>query len=326
MKHVLKSPYVADIGNGFTKRSADGKLVLTEPSIVATYEDNFQFDGTFDVINLNNQRDVYIGEDVWGSGLKPKRALSDGQLDRYKSREFAELLYGFIAKDMSSIEADDIEMPLLVLGLPNLDFERYKDFLKEEFKGKHIVEINKKQLIITIKKVEVIPQPIGTILYLLKNKLIKGNTSLIVDGGYGTIDITHLNGKKVVDSDGADEGMIKAYTLIERYIRKNYNINNLVPHKVPLILEAGLDIAGENYKVFQDKEVQRILDNHFEDVYQFLSERYNFREYDQIVFTGGMSLAHKARLQEKKHKNFIVLDQGQVANCIGYYEYGKVVW
>ncbi|WLR49605.1 ParM/StbA family protein (plasmid) [Halobacillus litoralis] len=328
MEKQLQTAYVLDLGNGFTKRSMDSKTIKTEPSIIGKHKEGFQIESDLDVVNVNNQREIYIGNDVWDADVPAMVALEDGEINRVKTQEFSELLLGFISKDFQQKSVEKITLPLLVLGLPNTEYEEHKDFLEKEFKGIFGVKMNGRSRAIEIKAVKVIPQPVGTILYSMSSKLLNGKTSLIIDGGFGTIDLTELNGKQIGESYGADLGMRKPLVQIEKYIRQKYrNVKNLNPHMVSDILQNGLVQAGKTHSINNDDRVVEILSDHFREVYSYLIERFDFRDYDQVIWTGGMALAHNEAIKHKdQFGNFVVLDEnGQEANVRGYSEYGKVV-
>ncbi|WP_254555481.1 hypothetical protein, partial [Salmonella enterica] len=62
------------------------------------------------------------------------------------------------------------------------------------------VKVNGELITVKVKECLVIPQPVGTQYYLVKKQIInKEDRILIIDGGFGTFDVTDMSGNAVID-------------------------------------------------------------------------------------------------------------------------------
>lgn len=320
---ILTIPYAVDLGNGFTKRMTKKGAVI-EPSVIGNQPNYWNEEG-YDAITFNGSNPYYIGEDVINAAITPIPALGDDDASRYESEEFKKLLFGFIGRDFKK----SVTVPLLVTGLPVAHFKAKSKALADMIKGVKVVNVNGTDVVIDVKKVVVLPQPIGTYMYLVS----KGDISptdeytLIVDGGYGTVDITEMKGKSIVKRAGDEIGVKNAYIEINNYLVDRFgNMRNLSVSNMPYILKNGLKIEGTPIDVAQIGDVQRILEAHFNEVFSFIrNNRFDLKSYDKVVFTGGMALLHRHLIEAKERANFIVIEEAQIANCLGYYEYGKAM-
>jgi len=321
---VLNVPYAIDLGNGFTKRRGLNE-VITEPSVIAEVPDYFTVGESFDVFSINNSLPYYIGDDVVKSKITAVPALGEDDIDRYESDEFKQLLFGFIARDFKK----SVTIPQLITGLPVNHFKAKADRLKEIIKGKKVISVNGEEIVIEILDVQVLPQPIGTYMHLVNLEKINADNelTLIVDGGHGTVDITEMRGQSIIGRAGAPIGVRNAYLSIFNFLIDKYGESRqLSIAAMPSIMKDGLKYDKQVINVPALKEVKDILVKHFDDVFRFIREnQFDLKSYENVVFTGGMALLHKELIEEKERNNFVVLDNSQEANVLGYYEFGKAV-
>lgn len=322
MTKVLNVPYAIDLGNGFTKRT-HGSEVIIEPSAFSMVDDFFQYQSDAPVID----KEYLIGEDAITQGRNISFALGDTDLDRYFDESFQRLLLGFIAKDFADVE-DRITISLLVLGLP-LNHFSIQAKVAAHYTGKKVININNNDLIVDIKEVAIVPQPVGTYMHLVDSKKVdpsKGDT-LIVDGGFGTLDITAMRKFSVVERAADNLGVSMAYKDIFNILATKFSSlpDELSVGTLPFYMEHGFSYQGSQVIINDIPEVKKILDNHFNQVFQFIrSQKFRLETYQKVIFTGGMALLHKDRIEDKNKPNYVVLENGQEANVLGYLSFGKV--
>ena len=317
--NLIRDVYSIDLGNGFAKRQF-GTKVIVEPSVFSIPTNYF---GTSNerLVSLNDDRKLYIGQDAFDSGYLVENAIGEEDIKRYDSPEYKELLFGFMAKDLKN----DTSINLLVLGLPVKHFKQKREELQAIAKGKKMVSVGDKQIVLEIKNCIVVPQPLGTYMYLeSKDFDTKGSQTLVIDGGSGTLDITEMKGQEVISHDGANLGMNEPYEEIVNILESEYNGIDITVNHIPDILENGLRYQGGNIKINEVPSVVKVLDNHFNAVMKKIIAKYkSFNKFDNVIWTGGMALSHEKRINAKKLPNFIILKDGQTANVKGYYEFGK---
>lgn len=333
MYMLLGNPYAIDLGNGFTKRASKKNkeleaAVITELSVLAEVDDYYN-EASFTKIELTNiDSPYYIGEEARKSKLPLVRALGENKAKRYEDPAFKKQLFGFIAKDFKG--SKHITLPLLVTGLPVSHFGNQRETLEKVITTETSMKVNGEMITVDVKKCLVIPQPVGTQYYLVKKKIInKDDRILIIDGGFGTLDVTDMSGNSVLDRLGTELGCEKAFLNIEQIVRDNIGETpELSVSNMHYILENGYKYNGTLYDLYTDKDVSEKVDaelqKHYNTVLREVSQKFNFALYDKIIWTGGMAALHESRINYKKEQypTFTVLENGQEANLLGYYYLG----
>ncbi|PEP86109.1 ParM/StbA family protein [Bacillus pseudomycoides] len=328
---ILGNPYTIDLGNGFTKRASKKNKaleadVITELSVLAPVDDYYN-EAEFTKIELTNTDfSYYIGEEARKSKLPLVRALGENKAKRYEDPIFKKQLFGFIAKDFKK----SVTIPLLVTGLPVSHFGNQRESLQKVAMEETAVKVNGELITIKVKQCLVIPQPVGTQYYLVKKDIIKKEDRiLIIDGGFGTFDVTDMSGNAVIDRLGTELGCEKAFMTIEQIVRDNIGETpDLSVSNMHYILENGYKYNGSLYDLYTHKDVAENVDaelqRHFEAALREVSQKFNLAVYDKIVWTGGMAALHKKRIEKKQEQypTFTVLENGQEANLLGYYHLG----
>lgn len=315
-----------DLGNGWDKETANGQDVFVEPAVFAEPADeDFQINENDDLlVSVNKGKPIYIGQDALDSGFPIKSALGESDTRRYESVEYRNLLFGSIGKHYMA----NLEINMLVLGLPNKHFKNkeIREKLKNSVVGKQIVQVGQTEMLIDVKNSFVMPQPVGTIAYLQAEGEEFPGQVLVVDGGYGTLDLSVVRGTSVIDYQQKELGMKQAYkqikTILETKLEQELNIN-----EIPHVLKNGIQYGRETLNPLKFPEVEKVMKDHFEELYQFIIDCYsNPKRFSAIIWTGGVAPAHKERILAKDERtgahNARVLENGQVANCIGFYEFG----
>ena len=320
----LEKPYAIDLGNGFAKRKFDGEIKV-EPSVLADDPSYYSSGTSQNLLSYNESNNYYIGDDVKKYQLTATPALGEDDLNRYSSVEFKRLMFGFIAKDFRQ----SVEMPLLVTGLPVNHFKAKAEELTKMLTGKKIINFEGKELMFDIKKVLVIPQPMGTYMQLVTDKVVDPETdkTLIIDGGHGSLDVTEMTGYTITKRAGENRGSKLAHIEIFNFLVDKFgDLASITLTNIASLLEGGLVNDGVRINIKEMPEVQAILRNHFNGMFSFVrNNNFSLADYNQVVFSGGTAAMHKELIEEKHRNNFIIKKNSQTANAEGYYEYGKAV-
>ncbi|PEI77409.1 ParM/StbA family protein [Bacillus wiedmannii] len=330
---ILGNSYAIDLGNGFTKRAFKKNkeleaAVITELSVLAEVTEFFNKDNFTKLELLGVDSTFYLGEEARKSKLPLIRALGEDKAKRYEDHCFKKQFFGFIAKDF--IGSKTITLPLLVTGLPVSHFKNKRDLLERIVTTETTLKMNNEIVTVNVKKCLVIPQPVGTQYYLIKKNIIDPDDRiLIIDGGFGTLDVTDMSGNSVIDRLGSELGCEKAFLNIEQIVRDNIGETpELSISNMHYILEKGYKYNGTEYDLYNDKDVSKKIDvelkRHFNSVMHEVSQKFNFAVYDKIIWTGGMAALHKSNIEEKQEQfpAFRILKNGQEANLLGYYYLG----
>lgn len=324
MMMKLETPYAIDLGNGYAKRKFNG-VVVVEPSILAEDPGYFSSTDSKNLMSYADSANYYIGDDVRKYQLQAIPALGEDDLNRYNSIEFKKLMYGYIAKDIRN----SVEIPLLVTGLPVNHLKAKQDEVKKMLTGKKIMVFEGKELVIDIKDVHVIPQPMGTYMQLVAEKIVNPETdkTLLIDNGHGSLDITEVTGYTITKRAGGNLGSKLAHIEIYNFLVDKFgDLASITLPNIADLLEKGLIVDGSIIDIREMPEIKAILSRHFDSMYSFVrNNNFSLTDYNKVVFTGGTAELHRPHIVAKKKNNFKIKENAQTANAEGYYEYGKAV-
>jgi plasmid segregation protein ParM len=322
-----------DHGNGYVKGfSAFNSFVF--PSVLARPEDFTQ------VIVKSDKNELYTftstksdGEEFkWGADvLKAKNFLPTGTRENRYSQDTYRLLSEF-AMALLLPEGDSFSDVTVVTGCPSneLNTEMEED-LRRAYIGLHAVTIDGKTKMFKVNHVEIVPQPLGTVLsrYLDEEGFVKDEDFEtdyigIIDIGSGTLDIDGIHdlGRVNGDFDTFDYGMGSALTKIAAYVKSKVPSATVRPEDV------GQQIANDFYKISKQSvvDIAQIKEETFRKLAKSIGTTVRNRwkslsKFDRVMLTGGGALALKPYL-EKEFPGVEIVDSGQTANAEGFYRYG----
>lgn len=280
---------------------------------------------------------------VWGKDLDVDMVeqVTDGAgfgLSRYNSREF-QLLADFALAELAreyeeSLEVINVDV---VTGLPTSDFGNKKitEAVAKALKGTHVVTIDGKVYNILVRKLWILPQPLGTVINHItdekgsrtENEIENANIG-IVDIGGGTLLIDALRKMNLVEDKRAQLTR-GAYTLFqsivkelaeEGYMLDEYELEQVLRDTVnnkyfwsPDGIQ-NIDITPTVEK--QVKLYTRSISSAIKATYK------GFGRMQKILVTGGT--ANLINLEELKKEIPIaeIVKDSEVANIRGFYKYG----
>ena len=229
--------FAVDLGNGFVKAQSSKRMILA-PSNLATLsaigEEGLFADKkrgeTYHIYRQANDDTDY----VWGTEISNPNFIEPNKLietyktqDRYDQMYFS-MLFEFVLAELASDFDESVDV-VVVAGLPSSEVNtEYHDNLVKQLKGKHLVRRDDIDYVINVKAVNVMEQPLGTILdiYMEGNDLhpdFEEDRIAIIDFGAGTtiLDVFQ-RGKRLEDSQTFREGMKTIYNQVLREVqRKN---------------------------------------------------------------------------------------------------------
>ncbi|QCP54541.1 hypothetical protein FAZ95_37310 [Trinickia violacea] len=169
--------------------AADGSMrTFSFPSVAQLHRDSALEQSARAFADSPSIRRVNVGNskfnvDTDPDALPPATVGERNEGDDFaERREYTALLYAALLK----IGARRIR--LLVLGLPVHLLGKYAESLKERFTGSLQCSDNSPRIL--VDKVVVLPQPIGSLMYLkaLPSRRITSYSTLVMDAGWGTMD------------------------------------------------------------------------------------------------------------------------------------------
>lgn len=256
---------------------------------------------------------------------------------RYSSESFkllANFALGELAKDFEESKKGILDISVTI-GLPTGDYENENNLknLEEVFSGQHQIEIDGETYNVRVKKINVLPQPIGTLYSELmdkegniKNPNLQDEKVGIVDIGGGTIlidtildfELSYKNRKQF------DTGINDLYENIMNDIQKETSI-----YQIEKLIRKGINEDSYTYK-FSKNSVQDITSIVLNErdrftkrlITQIKSTLKNLNSIDTLIFTGGGANLVNRKLINEEFDNALVVTNTEFANVRGFYLFG----
>lgn len=224
----------------------------------------------------------------------------------------------------------ELEIDLLVVGLPLSNMQAAAK-LKEMMIGTH--KVNSERTVV-VKDALVLPQPLGGLYYCLSQKdkeefeFLSEEMNLVIDPGFLTYDFIISNGEKLIESRSSAHpgGVSKILRAIAESVSQKFGIryDNLT----------AIDRGLRRRKIKINGEVES-LEEHIRNTKSVLEGSVNFMknrvgdgsDIDNIILLGGGASVFRRTIEAyyPKHK-LIVLEDGQLANVIGFQLAGETYW
>lgn len=324
-----------DIGYGYVKAS-DGEKEFLFPSTVGVGADlkfnsllmNFKKPTDNMVITVDNRK-YFVGELAIRQSPMVSRSMGRNRIEDNSARV---LLLTAMALFMDGTE----QQFNVVTGLPVDYYQLYKDDWAHIMQGTHAVRFGsgpeEKAMLITIDKIQMIPQPFGT-LYdrrldgegnLIQNELANLKVG-IVDIGYKTSDLALADdlefvGKKSISTEFA---MSTAYNIIAQKIQEKYKVGK-EHYELDKVIESGvLRVAGVPHDISDIKK--EALGSLADILISEVNSIWDRREIDVIMLTGGGGKAI-AEYFLPRFQQGVLVNGPQFANVRGYLKLANAVF
>lgn len=222
------------------------------------------------------------------------------------------------------------EIDLLVLGLPLNTFERYRDELETKVAGVHPVPFKGEVKTCTIKKVRVLPQPVGALFEFCGNNgtymKMRSQTNLIVDVGFYTLDWVVADGMKMNEarSGATTGGMSAALKVIAKGVGETLAVDTPSIERIDEALRKGIhpEFFGKEYDLKNEIRAAKVQVD--QDVAIMLSKIGESSDISNIVLTGGGAEFFRSSIEKAFPRHEIVTTGESVfANVRGFYRAGQ---
>lgn len=336
-----------DLGNKQTKLKSEHKtIVLPSYFVEASRFGNRDVLGFIksdkavrDYESTNDKGFTYVwGTDIDFSTVDVVQDTLGFGVDRYTSRDF-QLLVDFalaeLALDYEEARTGVLEVDV-VTGVPTSDYNQDVALAKlvEAIKGDHHITVDGQPLNVRVKTVNILPQPLGTVL----NEVLDSNGEMldsdindavigVVDVGGGTVLIDALAQLNMVEDkrNQLERGAYTVYDKVKRGIQKD-------GHKISEYEVTDLLRANDEVYVWSPDGVQQIDFSHIvlrertlftREIATAIKQTYKgIDRMRKILITGGAAnLLDKKEFVKEIEKAEFVTDS-ELANVNGFYKYG----
>lgn len=324
-----------DLGYGYVKVT-DGQNEFVFPSTVGVSTDlrfnslllNFKKPTDNLVVTVDNKK-YFIGDLAIRQSPIVSRSLGKNRVEDINAKV---LLLAGLALFVENTE----QRFNVVTGLPVDYYQLYKDDWALLMQGTHAVKFgtggDEKPMLISIEKLQLIPQPFGTLydhrlnaeggLAETENENLKIG---IVDVGYKTTDLALADGLEFVgkQSTSIEIAMSTAYNIIAQRIQEKYKVEK-ENYELDKIIESGiLRVAGVPYDIsdYKKEAFSQVADKIATEV----NSIWDKRELDVIMLTGGGGHSI-AEYFLPKFPQSVLVKGPQMANVRGYLKLAQTLF
>jgi actin-like ATPase involved in cell morphogenesis len=322
-----------DAGYGYLKVVTENKQIVL-PSVLARMDDAVTDVGLFlapqpedtVMVEVNGAR-YYLGEAAREAGRRPIVPFGEKRVD--------DAAFGVIWQTglaLAAREAGDGEASLsVVIGLPVEFYDADRPRLLEQMAGAHVVSFldvagrKVKEVNYKVAEAHVMPQPIGAFYRtLLDRSENMPPLTMVVDIGAKTTDIAAVTQDRKIRNDmfiswnvgvsSIGESLRKVF----QELRHDYNVS-----RVDKVIRDGGLLAGSQFRSLQD-EIKKGAVNLADQIAHDITQLPNVPEVNLIVIAGGgaavLGNELAAILKPLVNADIVVLEDGQKANAIGFYQ------
>lgn len=328
-----------DIGFGFTKAS-NGKEFVMFKSIYGEAVD-IQFRSDFGNNSFSSNLHVTIDDKSYfvGDFAEQQSNVRQFTLDQEKLlSDFVKILALTVAGKFS-----DRETPLnVVSGLPVAYFKENNKRFAKILTGQHNISYHKPDgsevtRRVYIKKVRMMPQPLGSFFNLLMDdngkitnmELTKQKIG-VIDIGFRTTDFTIFDHLRYIDRGSAtmDTGISKIFRVIANRLQEKSGISVELFRLYNAVESGIIKMRGQEYNIskIRDQVFAQSAERIANDIDRLWSDDWDI---DAIILTGGGCMELAKHLQPLISGNIIPLEKdidARLNNVQGYYKYGRYIW
>ena len=276
-----------------------------------------------------NQKEYIVGPEAYE--LDKTVEMAD---DFVATEAYLALIKGAIYYSMKALSTPFDTIEALAVGLPNSNFVRDKQILKDVLLTTHTIPVPSKfshlmgpTIDVKIEKILTLPQPLGSqTAYLMQQQIYetKNQTNLVIDIGFNTLDWLSI---KTVSIDSSHSGSINAgvsqvLQALSSYISKLHGIERLEFYDTQKAYLDGFFIY-KGRKILTN-QLQSIVENKCDDIVNRFKNNIKKYDYDNLILTGGGAQMYASSIHKQfKDLNVITLADPVFANVLGFYFYAK---
>jgi len=331
-----------DIGFGFTK-ATDGTTFQVFKSVYGEAVD-FQFKEA--LLNNKQDQDEYIHIDMddvsYFVGDMAERQSSNRQFTLDQTQFIANSTKILALAAISRFVISENQSFKVVVGLPIGHYRQYKSELADILRQSHHIVISdaqgkRKDVIINVTEVKVIPQPVGSVMDRLLDEAGRGADKRfssekigVIDVGFRTSDYT-ISDKARYSERGSlttKNGISKAFETIANKLQDSCGVNVELYRLFDAVETGSIKIRGKGYDLRKITQTafQQLASNIASDANRIWSDDWDI---DSIMITGGGGAVLAPYLQPLLEGVIVPIQQDldyRLHNVRGYHKYGRNRW
>jgi len=230
----------------------------------------------------------------------------------------------------------------LVTGLPVGQFRQQREELIQQLQGRHQLQIcdrsgERRDTVICINKIRVVPQPFGSLFNLTLNELGEANERRylqekvgVVDVGFRTADYTVAQRSNYSNrgSRTTDAGISTAFATIADKLQEQCGVRVELYRLYDAVEHGSIKVHGKRYdiKAMAGQVLGRLAADIATEVNTLWNDDWDI---DAILVSGGGGGALTPYLKPLLHGEIIPLpggDDARLNNVRGYLKYGRHLW
>ncbi len=328
-----------DVGFGFTK-AYNGKNSVIFKSLIGDATD-IQFRALLGDDSSTSNLHITLEDKSYflGSYAELQSNIREFTLDQEKLLEDFVKILAIAAAGICTETSAPINV---VSGLPVGYLKRDSKKFKEMIRGTHEITFHNKDgkdvtKRVSIDKIHVIPQPIGSIFNLIfddkgkiKDRGLATQKLGVVDIGFKTTDFSIFDHLQYIErgSSTMDTGISKCFSVIANKLRQESNINIELYRMFQFIESGMIKIRGKEYNISNLKK--RVYSHAASAIASDLNRLWeNDWDIDSIILSGGGSVELSEYLSPNIEGNVIPIGKNIDArfnNVQGYCKFGRYKW
>ncbi len=328
-----------DVGFGFTK-AYNGKNSVIFKSLIGDATD-IQFRSLLGDDSSTSNLHITLDDKSYflGSYAELQSNIREFTLDQEKLIEDFVKILAIAAAGICTDKPGPINV---VSGLPVGYLKRDTKKFKKMIRGTHEITFHNKDgqdvtKKITIDKIHIIPQPIGSIFNLIfdehgriKDKNLATQKLGVVDIGFKTSDFSIFDHLQYIErgSSTMDTGISKCFSVIANKLRQESNINIELYRMFQFIESGMIKIRGKEYNISNLKK--RVYNHAASAIASDLNRLWeNDWDIDSIILSGGGSVELSEYLSPNIDGNVIPIGKdidARFNNVQGYCKFGRYKW
>lgn len=322
-----------DFGNGYVKgKSEKGEFII--PSFIAIDElkDNLissSFEQKYNVHSYKRKTDdnsYLFGKDIMLAVASNKLISTNSSNERYTMDSFQRMVE-FALGELASYEDSETIEVRLVTGMPSeeLQYARLKSSFERFLKGMHTIERDGVALMIHVKEVKLIEQPLGTLFdtYLNDDSKVhtdfKNGSVVVIDFGSGTTIIDQYHQMKRANGTVLPRGMREFFKGIARDLSTDAEVSVNQIHIEEGIKNGTYQAVFGQYKLPFMDIFERKVKEKLDDTLSNYEDDIEDSSVNAFIITGGGANIFSDLIKKRKN-NFMVVENPQTATSNGYYK------